>query len=625
MPYPTLQQYNEALQYPSTALSDPILKNGQVKKTGLGLPLAMCGGFALTYTINIGPNKYAVRCFQKETPNLQQRYLEISNKLRTLHSDYFVNVDFQPQGVQVSGRRYPILRMEWAKGETLGEYLEKNYRNPNVLNQLLTALHRLSQFLETQNIAHGDIQPGNVMVNNGAGLSRVQLIDYDGMYIESLHNLGSSELGLRNFQHPGRNSNCWDATLDRFSFIALNLALRALTINPSLWEKTQSDSETILFTGNDYSNPERSAIFAELLSTPQLTDDARNFAKICKSSFSLVPTLTDYLNKKNIPETQIAVKETISYGEAPYYPSYPVLDATNYYKAGLLIGQRVELIGKITEVKIGRDRYSKPYIFINFGNWRNDIIKLAIWSESVQIFNTMPNETWENRWVSVVGLLENPYTSERFSYTHISINITQSNEIRFISQAEAKRRLSSPTGIPQTNRMRQEAIEGFRRQSAAGGTNVPATQPNRPAVTNNQQIIQQMRNTTNIQKPQTTQPTTSQATKPTTRQTTPLWSQTPKNSTSDSQGKQSGKVNNCFIATALYGENGEETKILREYRDHKLLNSWVGRRLVSGYYRISPSLVPIILHNKHVNIATRTIIGNIVRSIQNRIKTKQTS
>ena len=49
MAYPSLLEYNEAFQHPDTALSDPILKNGNVKRTGLGLPLALCGGFALTY------------------------------------------------------------------------------------------------------------------------------------------------------------------------------------------------------------------------------------------------------------------------------------------------------------------------------------------------------------------------------------------------------------------------------------------------------------------------------------------------------------------------------------------------------------------------------------------------
>ena len=88
----------------------------------------------------------------------------------------------------------------------------------------------LARFLESQQVAHGDVQPGNVMV--GSGGRTIQLIDYDGMYVDELKPLGSAELGLRNFQHPQRSSTSWNSSLDRFSFILLNLALRALQLKP---------------------------------------------------------------------------------------------------------------------------------------------------------------------------------------------------------------------------------------------------------------------------------------------------------------------------------------------------------------------------------------------------------
>ena len=61
MTYPSLEQYNEALQHPQLALLDPAFKTASVAKSGLGLPLALCGGFALTYTVTAGGRKYAVR------------------------------------------------------------------------------------------------------------------------------------------------------------------------------------------------------------------------------------------------------------------------------------------------------------------------------------------------------------------------------------------------------------------------------------------------------------------------------------------------------------------------------------------------------------------------------------
>lgn len=54
MSYPSFEKYNEALQLHNKLLTDSELAKGTVKKTGLGVPLAISGGFALTYTIDCG-------------------------------------------------------------------------------------------------------------------------------------------------------------------------------------------------------------------------------------------------------------------------------------------------------------------------------------------------------------------------------------------------------------------------------------------------------------------------------------------------------------------------------------------------------------------------------------------
>lgn len=97
MSYPTLEQYNEAFQHPQLALTDPELKQGIIATTGLGLPLALCGGFALTYTIKSGAKKHAVRCFHKQSNALEKRYISISSRLKSLRSPYFVDFEFQPR------------------------------------------------------------------------------------------------------------------------------------------------------------------------------------------------------------------------------------------------------------------------------------------------------------------------------------------------------------------------------------------------------------------------------------------------------------------------------------------------------------------------------------------------
>ena len=479
MSYPSLEQYNYVMQHPETALVDSELKKGKIATTGLGLPLALCGGFALTYTITSGGKKYAVRCFHKQSNNLEKRYRAISSRLDALHSSYFVKFEFQPEGVTVDRQKFPVVKMAWASGITLGEFMGVNYHNKSFLQELNKSLLSLATYLEKESIAHGDIQPGNVMVAKEG--QSVQLIDYDGMFVDDLKSLGGTEWGLRNFQHPGRTGITWDFQLDRFSFIVLNLAIRVLEVYPDLWDKTQSDENGILFRAQDFADPCNSDIFQRLVGDTQFKDDARNFASICKSSFDKIPTSEDFLAKRNIPQVAITISSTGSLTRTAYLSAYPVIDATNYELCLQRVGDRVEIIGQIVGIKQGLTRYRTPYVFLNFDHWVGNISKIIIWSEALATFPKKPDESWIGKWISVVGLMEPPYQTTR--YSHVSITIAQANQLHEITEKEAQFRLfgSEITESKSLTRAEnREILESLRRVSPS--TSLPVSiQP--PSVT----------------------------------------------------------------------------------------------------------------------------------------------
>lgn len=601
MSYPTLEQYNEAFQYPQLALSDPELKNGVIATTGLGLPLALCGGFALTYTLNTGSTKYAVRCFHKQSNALERRYSSISCRLKTLNPPYFVDFEFQPQGVKVNGKPFPIVKMAWATGTTLGEFLEQHYRRTNTLQELGASLRALACYLESQNLAHGDIQPGNVMIAKGG--KEVRLIDYDGMFVEDLKSLGSAELGHRNFQHPQRASQSWDSTLDRFSFIGLNLALRALEAYPDLWSKTQSDGDSILFKANDYADPDRSMIFGELINRPKFSEAAKNFAAICKSPFEKTPSLEDFLANRNIPQAVISVGLARAAVPAHYISAYPVLDATNYRLCLRYVGDRVELIGRIVEVKQAKTRHGKPYVFINFGPWQGQIVKISLWSEGLAALVNKPDEGWVGKWVSVIGLMEPPYNRKGrgFSYTHLAISVTQSNQMHLITDSEAQYRLagtsmhSAAALHPQSKN--KDILDRIRGHTRPSTRNSPPKYA--PPVSQNQAILQQMRN--------------AQGGTPSSR-SSPVKS--PAYTTNRHKTSAYKNSSNCFIATAIYGMEAPETRALRAWRDNSLLQSPMGRCAVFAYYKISPGLVPVIKRNLWLPKLVRFLLDRLVNFIQ---------
>src|SRR6266853_3901344 len=330
MSYPQITDYHEAIQHPAQAFIDPDLKQGAVAENNLGLPLVMSGGFALTYAVTTPRRKCAVRCFHREIPAIQQKYDAISRNLRPLTNGCFVYFDFQESGISVRQQTFPIVRMDWVEGDTLGIWLDKHFDDRRALEKACTDFAAIARFLELKGIAHGDIQNGNVMVANGD----IKLIDYDGMFVPGMRSGNGSETGHKHFQHPDRRVADFGPKMDRFSFIVLDLSLKAVIEDKSLYPKFREGGETIIFKANDFADPQNSAVFRRLLAMPKLKEQARNFAAICEAPLAAVPTLEEFLAGYNIPAAKTSIKPSPAPETKPrataYIPAYPVVDALHF-------------------------------------------------------------------------------------------------------------------------------------------------------------------------------------------------------------------------------------------------------------------------------------------------------
>jgi len=446
MPYPQITEYHEAVQHPQLAFVDPELKQGIVAENNLGLPMVMSGGFALTYSVTTARRKCAVRCFHREIPAIQQKYHAIAKKLRLLTGGYFVDFDFQQSGIRVRQATFPIVRMDWVEGDTLSVWLDRHIDDSRGLEKARIDFLSIARFLTQKGIAHGDIQNGNVMVENG----HVKLIDYDGMFVPGMKSGHGSETGHRHFQHPERRVSDFGPQMDRFSFIALDLSLRAIIEDKSLYPKYREGGETIIFKANDFANPGHSEIFGRLAAMPKLKVQATNFAAICASPLSAVPALDDFLAGRNIPAVVTPVNTSAAAKTKPqgaaYMPAYAVIDALDFSAALERVGDRVELVGRIVEVKPGSRKRGKgpgkPYVFINFGSARGNTVRISMWSEGLAKMKERPSKGWVGRWVSVTGLMDVAYQNKRYGLKHLSITVHDEGQIQQISEAEAGFRLA---------------------------------------------------------------------------------------------------------------------------------------------------------------------------------------
>jgi hypothetical protein len=446
MPYPPMIEYNGAVQNPAQTFFDAELKTGSVRTNNLGLPIVMSGGFALTYTITTAKRKCAVRCFHRDIPSIEKKYDLISKKLRSLRSDYFVNFDFQNPGVKVHQHTYPIVKMDWVEGNPLGVWLDTSFSKAADLQSAKGKFRAISSFLEKEGIAHGDIQNGNVMMAPGGP----RLIDYDGMFVPGMKLGNGSEIGHKHFQHPRRGVSDFGPKMDRFSFIALDLSLAAIIDDKTLYSKFRDGGETIIFSANDFVDPQNSVIFQILLNSPNLKNAARNFAAICDADPSAVPALEDFLGGRNIPANKSPVVVRLPTAPRTYISPFPVVDALDFALAEKHVGDKIELVGQIVEVKVDVGRRGKgkdkPYVFINFGPWRGSIVKISIWSEGLAKLKEQPSQTWVGRWVSVTGLLDPPYRNRKFGYTHLSVTVQEDGQIQQLDETQARFRLGKGLG-----------------------------------------------------------------------------------------------------------------------------------------------------------------------------------
>src|SRR5262249_55382248 len=150
-----------------------------------------------------------------------------------------------------------------------------------------------------------------------------------GMFVPALPKGTGSEMGHRHFQHPERRASDFGPTMDRFSFIAVDLSLQALLADKALYKKFRDGGETIIFKANDFADPQNSEIFRLLISEPKLKDHARNFAAVCEADLDDVPTLADFLAGENIPVVRARVGLTVvkpSPRAVGYIAAFPVVD-----------------------------------------------------------------------------------------------------------------------------------------------------------------------------------------------------------------------------------------------------------------------------------------------------------
>jgi serine/threonine protein kinase len=255
--YPSRTDIVTAMRNPLVSFKSNEIIGGSVIQKGSRI-IQYSGGYTTVFPFHKQTgNKVAVRLWIADIGDAKKRSLEISNYLENLNNAYFAGFKYIDDAVLVNGTLHPIVLMDWVDGQTLKEYINSNITNTSKILDLAEKFKEMTAYFHKENIAHGDLQHGNILIKSDGSLVA---IDYDSMFIEPLNGMTDTIKGLPGYQHPTRHSNQFvNSRLDYFSELVIYLSLLIFVDTPKLWDDYY-ETEDLLFSKDDFSNPSNSKL-----------------------------------------------------------------------------------------------------------------------------------------------------------------------------------------------------------------------------------------------------------------------------------------------------------------------------------------------------------------------------
>lgn len=162
---PSCIDYLTSIETPQLLRSTELQGGSVVIKNGK--PLRYAGGFCVVFPYRLrNGKKVAVRCWIAHVSDADKRCHQISTQLKGSGLPYFLRFEYIPQGIATSLGVFPIVIMDWVEAMPLKKYIKDNLNAPNRLIDLATDFLQMSKDLHAFDFSHGDLQHGNIMVND---------------------------------------------------------------------------------------------------------------------------------------------------------------------------------------------------------------------------------------------------------------------------------------------------------------------------------------------------------------------------------------------------------------------------------------------------------------------------
>jgi hypothetical protein len=152
-----------------------------------------------------------------------------------------------------------------------------------------------------------------------------------------------------------------------------------------------------------------------------------------------------------------------------------VISGDNFLAAKGAGGRFVEIVGFIKNVDTRPTKYGSPKVFLIFGPVAGNSVYIPIWAEGLANLSAAGKSVGaqsKGQWVSVTGMMDADFATGSWSRT--GITVVDASQINFISEAEAKRRLTAKSVTPVKSFTPNTLVQATALNSAARNAQIAA-------------------------------------------------------------------------------------------------------------------------------------------------------
>jgi eukaryotic-like serine/threonine-protein kinase len=294
MQFPSKDDYLKAVQH-HESFPDADLRRAEFLRDPLWkVPRPAAGASAVVFKARVDGDLQALRFFLRAEASTQAHYDALGAHVsRHRLQDCVAAARWIDAGIKISGRTWPAVRMQWISGHTLYRHVEQlvYHGDTAALNRLATAWLTLVQRLQSAQFAHGDLQHGNVLVDERGAL---RLVDLDCTWIDAFAGqTPPTETGHPNYQPEHRP---WGRWMDTFPGLVVYASLLALSAEPRAWDALNT-GDNLVFTRDDFVPPFRTEAWQRLaaIGNPELRRVMTAIQQLCRAGVGAGGSVDDVL------------------------------------------------------------------------------------------------------------------------------------------------------------------------------------------------------------------------------------------------------------------------------------------------------------------------------------------